>query len=777
MPSVGMKRTTRIFGARVLRSGKRLCSEPGERKRMRAAAPPAACAEDGSEWIELLDNSGSGGGDDNETLSKENGWQRDGASKPNATVMDTDKKVAEPKSGRNKVGTCRNVYSRKRKRIDAKNSELDCGSEDRKYGIHFSRKQRRNKKIGEVGGSLCYARSRVLYAVIDSYSCAGDSWIACVLSLILSYLSRINMGLLQLSAFLFPEPLSHVFSSQGIRFLWDSPPTRRSGICTIYGTRGSAPLFSVDFLAVPSSFIYLHSTLLLQSACLSNVLAISSDMKDNKMNDAMEHISCIHSDRDSPGTKIITSGNNSGKRKFLYSALFAPKVGCKVAQFGNGANSGAILKKNSVRPGRRRVKNPTVLWGNKGIATLVAKYFSSRQDGILLPSVASDGEYLSSVQKSSIQNIKELKSSGVELAQDIGSKCCFANILVIESDTCYRVKGGTVKLEVSSSKQWFLAIMKDGITRFKFAAKKFMRPCSSNRMTHDIIWTEDNNNWKLEFPDRQDWLIFKELYRECFDRNVQAATAEFIPVPGVYEVSSYADSYRVPFKRPDSYISVKDDELSRALAKTTSNYDMDSEDEEWLRKYNSEFPAKNGQCGHVSEESFELMIDTFEKAIYHCPDDLSNEKAAVNVCSNLERKEVVEAVYSYWIKKRKQKHSALVRVFQCYSLARAQPLSKPVRQKKRSFKRQAGPSRRYKQPTFTPARAPEEVALEDENALVKVQEAKTRVSRSEALAVVKRQRAQVLMDKADLATYKAAMALRFAESAGAAASFFLDLEL
>ncbi|KAL0382609.1 UNVERIFIED_CONTAM: hypothetical protein Scaly_0548200 [Sesamum calycinum] len=47
----------------------------------------------------------------------------------------------------------------------------------------------------------------------------------------------------------------------------------------------------------------------------------------------------------------------------------------------------------------------------------------------------------------------------------------------------------------------------------------------------------------------------------------------------------------------------------------------------------------------------------------------------------------------------------------------------------------------------------------------KVQEAKAAADRFEGLAIQKRQRAQMLMENADLATYKAVMALRIAEAA------------
>lgn len=49
-----------------------------------------------------------------------------------------------------------------------------------------------------------------------------------------------------------------------------------------------------------------------------------------------------------------------------------------------------------------------------------------------------------------------------------------------------------------------------------------------------------------------------------------------------------------------------------------------------------------------------------------------------------------------------------------------------------------------------------------------MQEAKAAANKYEGLASQKRQRAQMLMENADLATYKAMMALRIAEAAAAA---------
>ena len=76
--------------------------------------------------------------------------------------------------------------------------------------------------------------------------------------------------------------------------------------------------------------------------------------------------------------------------------------------------------------------------------------------------------------------------------------------------------------------------------------------------------------------------------------------------------------------------------------------------------------------------------------------------------------------------------------------------------------------------------AAEQDALQQKNNVHKLQEAKVAANKYEDLASQKRQRAQMLMENADLATYKAMMALRIAEAAEAdetperAVPLFLD---
>ncbi|OMO58783.1 hypothetical protein COLO4_34385 [Corchorus olitorius] len=347
----------------------------------------------------------------------------------------------------------------------------------------------------------------------------------------------------------------------------------------------------------------------------------------------------------------------------------------------------------------------------------------------------------------------------------------------VEIDRCYREEGTIVTLELSASREWLLVVKKDGSTKYAHKADKFMRPSSCNRFTHAIMWTGDEN-WKLEFPNPRDWIIFKDLYKECSERNTPASIVKVIPVPGVHEVSGYEDICIVPFHRPELYITFDGDEVSRALAKRKANYDMDSEDEEWLKKFNYEFFSGNGHCEHLSNDCFELMVDAFEKAHFCSPDDYANENAAAHLCRDLASRGVVEAVHAYWLKKRKQRRSALLRVFQGHQVKKAPVVPKPFLRKRRSFKRQASHGR-GKHPSLLKALAAEHDALAEQNAMLKVEEARVSASRSVESAIAKRRRAQLLMENADMATYKAMMALRIAEAAqfiefsdGAVSQFF-----
>lgn len=219
-------------------------------------------------------------------------------------------------------------------------------------------------------------------------------------------------------------------------------------------------------------------------------------------------------------------------------------------------------------------------------------------------------------------------------------------------------------LELSSSGEWLLLVKKNGLTKFTLKAENNMGWHCSNLFTNATVWNVDGW-WKLEFPSRKDWAIFKDLYKECLDRNIQPSVRAIpVPVPGACEVPGYCAACSVPFIRPDSYISINGDEISRAMDKRSAIYDMDSDDDYWLNKLNNTDCSACEIHEHVSEDNFELMIGAFEKVFYSNPLWSSiSEKAAFDLCQGLGRKEAVEAVYGYWMKKRKKRKRPL-RIFQ-----------------------------------------------------------------------------------------------------------------
>lgn len=432
-------------------------------------------------------------------------------------------------------------------------------------------------------------------------------------------------------------------------------------VCLISVDYSLMPVFAMDFSAVPFGFLYLHLRLLgrvlRRSFALSIQRMATEENEDEDDDDYGSTFSCIVSGKANSINVAIRSGNDVSVKT---EASNVNRVAARLASRGVQLRHGHNLKKSSLRS--KRGRPPTSLSARKLNRSFAPNLFGFRQNGIQLPAVAPSGELRSSVQRGSPASMRRVKSSLVGLSRGTDSTTCFANILVMESDRCYREQGAVVTLEVSAKRQSYLAVTTGEMKRYTLVAEKVMRPCSCNRFTHAIIWAADCG-WKLEFSDRHDWLIFKELYKECSDRNVQVPAESCIPVPGVQEVPFYLSS-NDSFVRPDSYIKVKDDELARALTRREANYDMDSDDEQWLSDLNKELPTEIKDCQKfLSDEIFELIIDAFERG-FHCnTDDYSDEKVVPNIGLDVE-KQFLEAVYGYWIKKRKQTRSALIRVFQ-----------------------------------------------------------------------------------------------------------------
>ncbi|XVE68626.1 hypothetical protein DITRI_Ditri09bG0083700 [Diplodiscus trichospermus] len=769
MPSAGMRRTTRVFGvvkssegARVLRSGRRLWPDSGEVK-------PKRPNNEGDEYYSMKKNPKS---EVNKAATEVKG-------KPKRIGHEENPKNQSRKTKAKAVNNCANVdimfgivYARKRKRNEVQRSQLSGKSEQKKFGEPFDRRQIcKRKTIKDV------EESKIFACVVGNGGCY--CWFSNFLCLVLGYMKRAEVRLSELASFLISQPISGVFSSNGVNLLW-GPPANRTGICKLSGARELIPLFSVDFSAVPYCFMYIHHSMLLRLKRMQLVSVNSVEI----MSDSDEDEPCVTSvvdvskstigsavvEIDIPWSRILLHPSVRSSELVRSSKLKGQNV-----QYGNGPSPCTIQKRRSSH--RKRARNLSLTGIHKTNGALSSDLNGSRND--MPSSVDSKNKLRSSVCNSSGAILSDVRSSMSDLMQNVHSLQCSANVLVIEADRCYREEGAIVTLELSASREWLLVVKKDSSTKYAHKPDKFMRPSSSNRFTHAIIWTGDNN-WKLEFPKRQDWVIFKDLYKECSEHNVPASSVKVIPVPGVYEVSGYTDRGSLPFRRPNLYISLDGDEVSRALAKRTPNYDMDSEDEKWLKKFNNEFFSGNGHCEHLSDDCFELMFDAFEKAYFCSPADYCNKNAA-HLCLDMGSRTVVEAVHAYWLRKRKERRAALLRVFQGHQVKKAPVAPKPFLRKRRSIKRQASHGRGMQPSLLQSLAAEHDAFLTEQNTMVKVEEARVSATRYVESAILKRERAQLLMQNADMAAYKAVMALRIAEAAqftessdDAVAQFLID---
>lgn len=236
MPSVEMRRTTRVFGmgmvkggvdgARVLRSGRRLWPESSESKLERA--------RNGDEdWLKLMK---SHAGDSVVGLNHKKwaGANQVGSPRRNTPVLKTSV-VKKPRSnellsdGLKEHKRYGIVYTRKRKRASASfsgNVEKESGSDDRMYGRRFARRQRM-KKSKELDSHLGFVCPEVLRFSVESSGAQGY-WAGRFLYSVLVYMTRASLGLTEFSEFLALEPIGSIFASYGIQF------SRVSGGCPLH---------------------------------------------------------------------------------------------------------------------------------------------------------------------------------------------------------------------------------------------------------------------------------------------------------------------------------------------------------------------------------------------------------------------------------------------------------------------------------------------------------------------------------------------------------------
>ncbi|EPS70792.1 hypothetical protein M569_03969, partial [Genlisea aurea] len=627
MPAVGMRRKTRVFGTRILRSGRKLCMEPYA----------------GSKY----GKSAHGEGKFMDNIRGMDSWKEFQKSISVFPSQKTKRKedahvvvMAETNPG--KIFGL--VYERKRKRTEETDRDP---AEDHRFRIKFARKgwRERRRAVESFFTRRVFLdhvrRSHELCIAIQEPVFGFSHCVARLLFTILRHINRFRIGMRVLCRFLLSKPIFDAYSPVGLHFIEDGSISKSCGVSRISGYSSSVPLLYFTSPVVPSAFILMQTSVYSRNLNSSSLLRSFHVNGDEKIPDFIADEDDDDDDESSSRMPEDRNDDFTEKDSFSNPPLVLSKPVIRSMQL---RSSRRIQKRRSFRGGRK---------------------FAYRGQ-----------KYRGASTTTSKEKIKQQASVAAQ------PPCCSANLLVTDTDKSYREDGVVISTESTVSER-FLVVKKDGMKCYSLKPQGAMRLCSSNRFTHSIVWGE-TDSWKLEFPCRKDWMNFRDMYTECFKYNNSAAvhpSADAIPVPEVQDVVDPVedDAFYVPFTRPVSYINVKDDELVRALKNRRSNYDMDSDDERWLADLNGD-PSKEA----VTPDSFELAIDAFEKA-HHCKPPQDDYAA----CESIARRDAVDAIRNYWIQKRKRKRAALVRVFQLYEPRRSSvAIPKSVLRKKRSFKRQ-----------------------------------------------------------------------------------------
>lgn len=245
---------------------------------------------------------------------------------------------------------------------------------------------------------------------------------------------------------------------------------------------------------------------------------------------------------------------------------------------------------------------------------------------------------------------------------------CDANVLVTNGDNGdrgWRECGARIVLELADHNEWRLAVKFSGTTKYSYKAHQFLQPGQPNRYTHAMTW-KGEKDWWLEFPDRSQWIIFKEIHQECYNRNIRAASVKNIPIPGVRLIEEGDDiGTELPFVRSSPmYFQQVETDVDMAMDPLRILYDMDSDDEQWIseNQYSSRDHGSEGE--EISEELFEKTMDALEKVAYAEQRDHFTADEMENFMGGVAPLEVIKLIYDHWRLKRQRKGMPLIRHLQ-----------------------------------------------------------------------------------------------------------------
>lgn len=285
-----------------------------------------------------------------------------------------------------------------------------------------------------------------------------------------------------------------------------------------------------------------------------------------------------------------------------------------------------------------------------------------------LPSGGSDSRNKGSLHKG-LPNKRIRRSAAdasVRRQKDLESSFCDANVLVTLGDRGWREYGAQIFLEPFDKNEWKLAVKISGATKYSHRAHQFLQPGSTNRFTHAMMW-KGGKDWTLEFPDRGQWFLFKEMHEECYNRNTRAALVRNIPIPGIRMIEAdSSDGTEAEFIRSCSkYYRQTETDVEMALDPLRVLYDMDSDDEQCLARFRECSDAENSASCEISEDMFEKAMDMLEKASYVKQRDHFTSIEIQELMAGVGSLEAMETtIYEHWRTKRQRKGMPLIRHLQ-----------------------------------------------------------------------------------------------------------------
>ncbi|KAL6848038.1 hypothetical protein ACP4OV_022166 [Aristida adscensionis] len=266
----------------------------------------------------------------------------------------------------------------------------------------------------------------------------------------------------------------------------------------------------------------------------------------------------------------------------------------------------------------------------------------------------------SSAKTNDTKRIHENSRSGHSSPESL---TCVANVLVTVGDRGWREYDTQITMDTDGQSEWRICVKLAEGTQYAHKVCQVLQPGATNRYTHAMIW-KGGAEWCLEFPDRSQWLIFKQMHDECYIHNIRAASVKNIPIPGVCLAEVPDDNNDVPFVRPQDYLGHIGTDVEMALDESRVIYDMDSDDEAWVSSWRKSLVGENVTAPELSEDMFERVMDKLEKFAYsHDCNELTIDQMKELDIDNVSL-DIVKGIHAYWQDKRREKGMPLIRHFQ-----------------------------------------------------------------------------------------------------------------